>query len=52
LKEGGLKLDKKKSNEIKCWGTKLKKRKINQENDKNIEIKIIWTKNGLRKQMH
>jgi hypothetical protein len=31
---------------------KIEKKKINQENDKNIEIKIIWTKNGLRKQMH
>jgi hypothetical protein len=39
----------KKSNEIKCWGTRLKK---NQEKDKNIEIKIVWTKNGLRKKMH
>jgi len=28
------------------------KKKINQEKDKNIEIKIIWIKNGLRKQMH
>ena len=26
--------------------------KKNQEKDKNIEIKIVWTKNGLRKQMH
>jgi hypothetical protein len=44
------KLDKK-SNEIKCWETKIEKKKINQEEDKNIEIKRLRTKNILRKQM-
>jgi len=38
----------KRSNKIKCWGTKLKK-KINQENDKNIEIERMRTKNRLKK---
>jgi hypothetical protein len=45
-----LKLDKK-SNEIKCWETKIEKKKINQEEDKNIEIKRLRTWNILRKQM-
>jgi hypothetical protein len=52
LKEGGLKLDKKNQMKLNVEGQNWKKKKINQENDKNIEIKIIWTKNGLRKQMH
>ena len=34
--------------ETRTW---LKKKKINLENNKNIEIKRMRTKNGLRKKM-